>query len=194
MKIRGTAARAHTRYSLVTAGCTRPPCVNGSPRRTDTSSPRTCLGSLVAAVGNISKDVLACSGQVIGHGRASTMDLNPERRILAVQGALGADPDRWFTGQSSAGSTDRPEVAAMLAPVGDQDLCRRVFRGPPHPIWRVSGRRPPRATTRGGDGGNSPEALTPRPFACAETNPTDAHRGAMRVRYEPKARAVATRN
>lgn len=61
-------------------------------------------------------------GQIIGYVRVSTVDQNPERQIVAIQAALGAEPDRWFTDHSSGGSTDRPALAAMLTHVRDQDL------------------------------------------------------------------------
>lgn len=61
-------------------------------------------------------------GQVIGYVRVSTVDQNPERQIVAIQAALGAEPDRWFTDHSSGGSTDRPALSAMLIHVRDQDL------------------------------------------------------------------------
>jgi DNA invertase Pin-like site-specific DNA recombinase len=61
-------------------------------------------------------------GQVIGYVRVSTVDQKPERQIIAIQAAIGAEPDRWFTDHSSGGSTDRPALTAMLAHVRDQDL------------------------------------------------------------------------
>ena len=61
-------------------------------------------------------------GQVIGYVRVSTVDQNPERQIIAIQAAIGAEPDRWFTDHSSGGSTDRPALTTMLAHVRDQDL------------------------------------------------------------------------
>ncbi|KRE41053.1 recombinase family protein [Knoellia sp. Soil729] len=61
-------------------------------------------------------------GQVIGYVRVSSADQNPERQILAIRSATGAEPDRWFTDHSSGSSTDRPALAAMLIHVRDQDV------------------------------------------------------------------------
>ena len=61
-------------------------------------------------------------GQVIGYVRVSTVDQNPERQVVAIQAAIGAEPDRWFTDHSSGGSTDRPALAAMLTHVRDEDV------------------------------------------------------------------------
>ncbi|MFW5472295.1 recombinase family protein [Knoellia sp. CPCC 206450] len=61
-------------------------------------------------------------GQTIGYVRVSTVDQNPDRQIIAIQAALGSEPDRWFTDHSSGGGTDRPALSAMLAHVRDQDV------------------------------------------------------------------------
>ena len=61
-------------------------------------------------------------GQVIGYVRVSTVDQNPNRQVIAINAALGSEPDRWFTDHCSGGSTDRPALAAMLAHVREQDL------------------------------------------------------------------------
>ncbi|MFC7489448.1 MULTISPECIES: recombinase family protein [unclassified Knoellia] len=61
-------------------------------------------------------------GQVIGYVRVSTVDQNPDRQIIAIQAALGSEPDRWFTDHSSGGSTDRPALSAMLTHLRDQDV------------------------------------------------------------------------
>ena len=61
-------------------------------------------------------------GQVICYVRVSSVDQNPERQIVAIRAAFGAEPDRWFTDHSSGGSTDRPALAAMLTHVREQDL------------------------------------------------------------------------
>ncbi len=61
-------------------------------------------------------------GQVIGYVRVSTVDQNPERQVIAIQAAISAEPDRWFTDHSSGGSTDRPALAAMLTHIREQDL------------------------------------------------------------------------
>ena len=84
-------------------------------------------------------------GQVIGYVRVSTVDQNPERQIVAIQAALGAEPDRWFTDHSSGGSTDRPALAAMLTHVREQDLIVVVLHGPPRTVR--GGPRPARQRT-----------------------------------------------
>ncbi len=61
-------------------------------------------------------------GQVIGYIRVSSVDQNPERQIIAIQAALGSEPDRWFTDHSSGGTTDRPALSAMLTHVREQDV------------------------------------------------------------------------
>ena len=61
-------------------------------------------------------------GQVIGYVRVSTVDQNPERQVLAIQGATGVEPDRWFTDHASGSSTARAALAAMLSHVRDQDV------------------------------------------------------------------------
>lgn len=61
-------------------------------------------------------------GQVIGYVRVSSADQNPERQVVAIQAAMGTEPDRWFTDHSSGNSTDRPALAAMLTHVREQDL------------------------------------------------------------------------
>lgn len=61
-------------------------------------------------------------GQVIGYVRVSTVDQNPERQIVAIQAALGTEPDRWFTDHASGSSTTRPALTAMLTHVRDQDV------------------------------------------------------------------------
>lgn len=61
-------------------------------------------------------------GQVIGYVRVSTVDQNPERQVLAIRAAVGAEPDRWFTDRASGGSTARPALSAMLAHVREEDI------------------------------------------------------------------------
>lgn len=61
------------------------------------------------------------TGQILGYVRVSSVDQNPERQVVAIQTALGGEPDRWFTDRASGGSTERPALAAMLAHVRDED-------------------------------------------------------------------------
>jgi DNA invertase Pin-like site-specific DNA recombinase len=61
-------------------------------------------------------------GQTVGYVRVSSLDQNPERQVIAIEAALGVEPDRWFTDRASGGSTERPALAAMLDHVREEDV------------------------------------------------------------------------
>lgn len=47
------------------------------------------------------------TGQVLAYVRVSTADHDPDRQVAAIGDAVAGEPDRWFTGHGSGGSTNR---------------------------------------------------------------------------------------
>lgn len=60
------------------------------------------------------------SGQVAAYLRVSSVDQLLDRQRAAVVEAVG-EPDRWFEDKVSGGTTDRPQLAAMLAHLREGD-------------------------------------------------------------------------